>query len=252
MTGAHLPSRFPVAVLTGAGGGLGATTARVLGAAGIAVACVDIDGDAARRTADAVSATGVVSTSFDIDITAEDAISALADGVHDQLGPVSHLINIAGILPRSGLRDTDAQTWRRTMDVNAMAPFLLTQAFAEDLKSSKYGRVINCASFAGTRGYEYTAYAASKAALINLTSSLLFEFWGTAVTVNAVAPGAIDTPMLDQQARARMADKTPTGRILDPADVAEYIAFLAGPLSRGVNGTTTVIDGGASALFTYK
>ncbi len=76
--------------------------------------------------------------------------------------------------------------------------------------------MINCASFAGTRGYEYSAYAASKAALINLTSSLMFDFWGTAVTVNAVAPGAMVTPMLDRPAAERMAAKTPTGRILDP------------------------------------
>jgi 2-hydroxycyclohexanecarboxyl-CoA dehydrogenase len=246
------PHRFPVAVVTGAGGGLGAVTARLLGSSGLAVACVDIDGSAARRTAEAVAATGVATASFAIDITSEPSVQSLVDGVHGELGPVSHLINIAGILVRSGLRDTDAQTWRRTMDVNAMGPFLLTQAFADDLKSSAYGRVINCASFAGTRGYVYPAYAASKAALVNLTSSLLFEFWGTAVTVNAIAPGAIDTPMLDQQARSRMVDKTPTGRILDPADVAEFIAFLAGPQSRGLNGTTTVIDGGASALFSYK
>lgn len=248
MTAAH---GSPVAVVTGAGGGLGAITASILGTLGLTVACVDIDEVAALRTADALSRDGVASAAYGVDITSESAAGTLVEQVHADLGSVSHLVNIAGILRRTHLADTDAKSWRQVMDVNVTAPFLLTQAFAGDLRNAEYGRVINCASFAGTRGYEYPAYAASKAALINLTSSLMFDFWGTAVTVNAVAPGAMDTPMLDRAAAERMAAKTPTGRILDPEDVAAVIGFLAGRSSLGVNGTTTVIDGGASLLFSY-
>lgn len=243
----------PVAVVTGAGGGLGAVTAKTLGTdLGLAVACVDIDEAGATRTAEELRSAGIEAAAFAVDITSESAAASLVEAVHAELGSVSHLINIAGILRRTHLADTDAASWRQVMDVNVTAPFLLTQAFADDLRNAEYGRVVNCASFAGTRGYEYPAYAASKAALINLTSSLLFDFWDTAVTVNAVAPGAMDTPMLDRAAADRMAAKTPTGRILDPEDVAAVIGFLAGPASRGVNGTTTVIDGGASLLFSYK
>ena len=242
----------PVAVVTGAGGGLGAVTATVLGELGLAVACVDIDETAAKRTATELGNNGVTSAAYGVDITSESAAGSLVEAVHVDLGQVSHLVNIAGILRRTHLADTTADSWRQVMDVNVTAPFLLTQAFADDLKAAEYGRVINCASFAGTRGYEYSAYAASKAALINLTSSLMFDFWGTAVTVNAVAPGAMVTPMLDRPAAERMAAKTPTGRILDPDDVAAVIGFIAGRASRGVNGTTTVIDGGASLLFSYK
>lgn len=246
------PAGPPVAVVTGAGGGLGAVTATVLGELGLAVACVDIDEVAAKRTATELGNNGVTSAAYGVDITSESAAGSLVDAVHADLGQVSHLVNIAGILRRTHLADTTADSWRQVMDVNVTAPFLLTQAFADDLKAAEYGRVINCASFAGTRGYEYSAYAASKAALINLTSSLMFDFWGTAVTVNAVAPGAMVTPMLDRPAAERMAAKTPTGRILDPDDVAAVIGFIAGRASRGVNGTTTVIDGGASLLFSYK
>ncbi|BAH51367.1 SDR family NAD(P)-dependent oxidoreductase [Rhodococcus opacus] len=246
------PAGPPVAVVTGAGGGLGTVTATVLGELGLAVACVDIDEAAAKRTATELGNNGVTSAAYGVDITSESAAGSLVDAVHADLGPVSHLVNIAGILRRTHLADTTADSWRQVMDVNVTAPFLLTQAFADDLKAAEYGRVINCASFAGTRGYEYPAYAASKAALINLTSSLMFDFWGTAVTVNAVAPGAMVTPMLDRPAAERMAAKTPTGRILDPDDVAAVIGFLAGRASRGVNGTTTVIDGGASLLFSYN
>ncbi|QXW01306.1 SDR family NAD(P)-dependent oxidoreductase [Rhodococcus globerulus] len=241
-----------VAVVTGAGGGLGAATAKILGDLGLAVACVDIDEVAAQRTADELKSTGTESAAFGVDITSESAATSLLEAVHVEFGAVSHLVNIAGILRRTHLADTDAASWRQVMDVNVTAPFLLTKAFADDLRRAEFGRVINCASFAGTRGYEYPAYAASKAALINLTSSLMFDFWGTSVTVNAVAPGAMDTPMLDRAAAERMSAKTPTGRILDPEDVAAVIAFLAGRSSRGVNGTTTVIDGGASLLFSYK
>ncbi|RZL24633.1 MAG: SDR family oxidoreductase [Rhodococcus sp. (in: high G+C Gram-positive bacteria)] len=241
-----------VAVVTGAGGGLGAATAKILGDLGLAVACVDIDEVAAQRTADELKSAGTESAAFGVDITSESAATSLLKAVHVELGAVSHLVNIAGILRRTHLADTDVASWRQVMDVNVTAPFLLTQAFADDLRRAEFGRVINCASFAGTRGYEYPAYAASKAALINLTSSLMFDFWGTSVTVNAVAPGAMDTPMLDRAAAERMSAKTPTGRILDPEDVAAVIAFLAARSSRGVNGTTTVIDGGASLLFSYK
>ncbi|HEY5854225.1 MAG TPA: SDR family oxidoreductase [Aldersonia sp.] len=242
----------PVAVVTGAGGGLGAVCARALAGTGLSVACVDIDETAATRTATEITATGVPAAAYAADITAESSVRALVDSIHADLGRVSHLVNTAGILHRTGLADTSAASWRQVLDVNVTAPFLLTQAFADDLRASRDARIINCASFAGTRGYEYPAYAASKAALINLTSSLMFDFWGTSVTVNAVAPGAMRTPMLDHAAAERMAAKTPTGRILDAEDVAAVVTFLAGPASRGVNGTTTVIDGGASLLFSYK
>lgn len=241
-----------VAVVTGAGGGLGAATARMLAESDLAIACVDVNGEAARRTAAELVERGARAAAFEVDLASDAAIEALPGAVHADLGSVSHLINIAGILHRTGLADTDAQSWRQVMDVNVTAPFLLTKAFAEDLRAAPHGRIVNCASFAGTRGYEFTAYAASKAALVNLTSSLMFDFWGTSVTINAVAPGAMATPMLNAAAAEQMAAKTPTGRILDPEDVAAVIGFLSSPAARGVNGTTTVIDGGASLMFTYK
>jgi 2-hydroxycyclohexanecarboxyl-CoA dehydrogenase len=246
------PAGGGVAVITGAGGGLGTATARALSAAGYAIACVDVNAVAAQAIADELVGSGGSAVAVGADLCSDDAIAALPATVHDALGPVSHLVNLAGMLNRTGLADTDASSWRQTMDLNVTAPFFLTKAFAADLRSAPYGRVINCASFAGTRGYEFTGYAASKAALINLTSSLMFDFWGTAVTINAVAPGAMNTPMLNRAAAELMAERTPTGRILDPEDVASVIAFLASPASKGLNGTTTVIDGGASLLFTYR
>lgn len=241
----------PLALITGAGGGLGAAIAQRLARAGLAVACVDVDKVSAENTATALTNQGHTAAAFAADISDPDQVAELRQAVTESMGTVSHVLNVAGILHRGGLSDTDADTWRRVIDVNVTGPFLLIQAFADQLRAAPFGRVINCASIGGGTGYPFTAYAASKAALSNLTSSLLFDFWGTNVTVNAVAPGAMRTPMLDTSAESTMVAKTPSGRIVSADDVAAVFSFLAGEDSSGINGVTLTVDGGATAQFSY-
>jgi 2-hydroxycyclohexanecarboxyl-CoA dehydrogenase len=243
--------RSPLAVVTGAAGGLGAAVAAHLGAAGFGIAAVDIDESALARTVAALGDDGIRAHPFIADIAAGGGVADLCSRIHAQLGAVSHLMNVAGILHRGGLGDTDEQAWRRTFDVNVSGPYLLTQALADDLREAPYGRVVNCTSISASVGYPFTAYAASKAALSNLTSSLLFAFWGSHVTVNAVAPGAMRTPMLDATLEAKMTAKTPTGEIVSADEVAAVMAFLASREASGVNGVTVTVDGGATAVFSY-
>lgn len=241
-----------VAVVTGAGSGLGAEVAWRLAAGGQAVACVDIDGDAAETTSERIRSAGVRSQSFDIDVSEEHAVSELAEAIPRQLGRVRSLINVAGILDRSCVTDSAPATWRRVLDTNLTGPYLLIRAFADQLRAADAGRVVNCSSISAGVGYPFAAYAASKAALSNLTKSALFDFWGTSVTVNAVCPGAMDTPMLDRDSADRMAARTPSGRIASTGDVCAAIEFLNSAAARSVNGVELVIDGGATAVFSYE
>ncbi|MBY4127553.1 SDR family oxidoreductase [Rhodococcus fascians] len=245
-----LPPGF-VAVVTGAGGGLGSEVAQLLSRSGLSIACVDVDADAVHRTASAITEAGGKAAAYALDLTVDGAAELLKKYVNDQLGHVSHLLNIAGILHRAGVRDTDVDTWRRVLEVNLTAPFQLTRIFAEDLRTAPYGRVVNCASISSLVGYPFTAYAASKAGLANLTSSSLFEFWGTQVTVNAVAPGAMITPMLDLTVVKVMAEKTPSGSIVTARQVADVIEFLSSERASGINGMTLPVDGGATAVYSY-
>lgn len=238
-------------LLTGAGGGLGRAIARRFSADGHAVVCLDRDGEAVARTAEESTTPEATATSHAVDITDESALAAL----REQLGDAGRLprcvINAAGILDRGRMANTDATTFRRVVDVNLTGAYLITRAFADDLVDSGAGRVVNVASHAGTTGYQFPAYAASKAALINLTRSLLVDFWGTGVTANAVCPGAMDTPMLDRSATDAFVRKTPTRRVVTPEEVAGVCAFLASGEAACLNGQSIVVDGGATSVFRY-
>ncbi len=243
--------RGRVAVVTGAARGLGQAVARRLAASGATVACADVDGVAARKTAEEIGADGGRAAGFEVDVTSEASLAALREQVHAVLGRVDMVMNVAGILDRRQMADTDGEAFRRVIDVNLTGTYLTTRAFAADMTERGWGRVVNTASIAGVTGYVYPSYAASKAGVVNLTRSLLVDFWGTGVTVNAVRPGAMDTEMLDRSAIPAFIRKTPAGRVVTPQEVAAVFDFLAGEEAACVNGATIVVDGGATAVFRY-
>ncbi|GAB89597.1 SDR family NAD(P)-dependent oxidoreductase [Gordonia rhizosphera] len=241
----------PITLITGAAGGLGQAVVARFADIGHTIVAVDLNSDALAACADRHRAGPGGIHVMPADLTDPGAIVDLGDRVHREVGAVDNLLNIAGYLHRGAMADTDVDTWGRTLDVNVTAPFLLTKAFRDDLRTTPRGRIVNCSSISATVGYPLPAYAASKAALSSLTRSLLFDFWGTNTTVNAVAPGAMRTPMVDIANEDKMVAKTPAGRIVTPEDVAATIAFLASDDARGINGTTVTIDGGATAIFSY-
>jgi NAD(P)-dependent dehydrogenase (short-subunit alcohol dehydrogenase family) len=253
--------RSPRATLiTGAGGGLGAAIALRFAAAGHPVVCLDLDDTAVRRTEVAVLEslpdpapdTGARVSAHRVDVTDESALAALRETLAERDLRPRHVINAAGILTRGQLASTDAATFHRVLEVNVTGAYAVTRVFRPDLVAAgATGRLINIASIAGIGGYPFPAYAASKAGLINLTRALVLDFWGTGVTANAVCPGAMDTPMLDRSALAAFRRKTPTGRVVNPAEVAGICAFLVSPDAAAVNGQALVVDGGATSVFRY-
>jgi NAD(P)-dependent dehydrogenase (short-subunit alcohol dehydrogenase family) len=240
-----------VAAITGAGGGLGRVTALRMAKAGITVACSDMDEAAADQTAALVEQQGGRSLATRVDISSQDDVEAWQQQVAESLGPASILLNVAGMLDRRMMAELDYDSFMRSLQINAGGPYLVTRTFAENLKSSGVGRVVNVASIAGFIGYPYPGYAASKAAVLNLTRTLLLDFWGSGVTVNAVCPGAMDTPMIKREAIPQMEAKTPLGRVATAEDVAGVVEFLCSDAAACVNGASIVVDGGATAVFRY-
>ncbi|MEV7574402.1 SDR family oxidoreductase [Pseudarthrobacter sp. NPDC089323] len=236
-------------LVTGAAGGMCQGINRRLAEAGHTLVCVDLDLERCQSAVDELRAAGFAAHAFAADVTQADDVELLRRGVKEEVGDVNVLINAAGILDRKMLLDHDAASFARAIDINLTGPFALIRAFAEDLLAANWGRIINISSIAGTTGYPYPSYAASKAGLSNLTRSLLVDFWGTGITVNSICPGVVDTPMVIQEVRDQVPNKVPTGKIVNPEEIGALIAFLLTDDARSINGADLVIDGGATQVF---
>ncbi|WP_336715453.1 SDR family NAD(P)-dependent oxidoreductase [Arthrobacter sp. USHLN218] len=246
---ATTPSTSKTVLVTGAAGGMCAGINRRLAEAGHTVLCVDLDPAAAKRAADEISAAGGQAASFEVDVADEASVQRLKEAVTSEIGAIDALINAAGILDRKYLMDHDVASFKRALDINLVGPFAMIRTFGPELVQAGSGRIINISSIAGTTGYPYPSYAASKAGLSNLTRSLLLDFWGTGVTVNSICPGVVDTPMVIQEVRDQVARKVPTGQIVDPAEIGALACFLLTNDARNINGADLLIDGGATQLF---
>ena len=179
----------------------------------------------------------------------------------DTMGPVDILVNNAGIGHSAPIARTTLEDWEHTIRVNATGAFLCLQAFLPTMLERKWGRIVNVASMAGLEGSRYiAAYAASKHALVGLTRAAAAEVAGTGVTVNAVCPGYVDTPMTEatianivrktgktaDEARAAILATMPGGRMIQPEEVAHAVLTLAADETGTINGQAVVLDGGAT------
>lgn len=236
-------------LITGAAGGMCRGINKRLAAEGHTLVCVDLDLERCQEAVEELRSAGASAYAFAADVTREDDVAKLRHDIRAKVGDVHAIINAAGILDRKMLLDHDVASFSRAIDINLVGPFALIRAFAEDLLAAGWGRIVNISSIAGTRGYPYPSYAASKAGLSNLTRSLLMDFWGTGITVNSVCPGVVDTPMVIQAVRDQVPNKVPTGRIIDPDEIGAVIAFLLTEDARSINGADLVVDGGATQLF---
>ncbi|MGH2968597.1 MAG: SDR family NAD(P)-dependent oxidoreductase, partial [Solirubrobacteraceae bacterium] len=189
------------------------------------------------------------------DVTDEQSVSAFFEAA----GPVDVLVNNAGMAESAPLHRTTLASWRAHLDVNATGAFLCTRAVVAGMRERGSGALVTVASIAGRVGAPYTAaYAAGKHAAVGLMRAVAAELAGSGVTANAVCPAYVDTPMTDrsvanivtrtgrseQEGRAALASTSPLGRLLDPAEVAAAVAWLASPEAAAVNGQALVIDGG--------
>lgn len=242
-----------VAVVTGAAGGIGEEICRAVRAAGARVALVDLDQERLDEVADRLGAGPPIAT-FALDLTDDARVAALPDQVAGQLGPVGILVNNAGVRKLGLLLETDPADWRRTVDVDLTAPFLLIRAFLPGMIEIGRGKIVNLASMAGLAAFgDRAAYCAAKAGLIMLTKVVTVEYGRQGIWCNAVAPGVVETPMTRAYFEAvgpttnSIRQPTPLGRWAQPAEIAQPVAFLCGPDSDFVNGTVVTADGGWTA-----
>jgi NAD(P)-dependent dehydrogenase (short-subunit alcohol dehydrogenase family) len=239
-----------VAVITGAAQGIGRSTALLLAERGYALALSDLRSPA--ETLAGAAARGVEAIEHVGDVSDDAVVDRLAAAVRERWGRTDVVVNNAGISLIAAAERTSPADYRRVLEVNLVAPFLLCRAFAPILLAQRSGSVVNVASVAGLVGIaDRAAYNASKHGLIGLTRTLAAEWGGRGVRVNAVCPGWVKTAMDDvDQARGTYSDaditgRVPMGRFATPEDVARAIAFLADPAESGfVNGHTLVVDGG--------
>jgi len=246
------------AVVTGGGQGIGAAVVRALAGAGASVVASGRTLSKAEQLAEELRADGADVWATACDVTDAEAIGRLAAAANDKMGRVDILVNNAGISESMPFRSITLEDWERMIRVNATGAFLCTQAFLPAMLERKWGRVVNIASVAGLEGAKYiAAYTASKHALVGLTRAVAAEVAGTGVTVNAVCPGYVDTPMTDasvehivrrtgrtaEEARAAIVALTPAGRLVTAGEVAAEVLALAADPTGERNGEAVVIDG---------
>ncbi|KPI20347.1 3-oxoacyl-(acyl-carrier-protein) reductase [Actinobacteria bacterium OK074] len=234
------------AVVTGGGRGIGRAIALVLAAQGAAVAVWDVNGTGARETADAIGKAGGTAVAVVGDAADATAVAASVDRTHAALGPVTVLVNNAGITNYVPFPDLSEETWDRMIRINLKGPFLVTRAFLPDMLTAGHGRIVNISSSsAQTGGPAVAHYAASKGGVIGLTKALASEFADTGVTVNNVAPSLVDTPLLREGFDPDVVGATmPMKRAGRPDEIAYAVAYLASDESAYVTGQTLSVNGG--------
>ena len=221
-----------VALVTGAASGIGRSTALRLAADGAAVGCLDREVDGLGAVAVAIEAAGGRATSLVADVTDRAGVASAVARLVEEIGPVSILVNNAGVAGSGRFLDLAYEDWRRVLDVHVDGAFHVTKAVLPGMVEAGWGRVVNIASEAVWLGNQSVQYVTAKAALVGFTRALGYQVAPAGVRVNAVAPGPVDTPMFrDNDAAAIEAElrSVRIGRVLEPDEIAATVAFLVGP-----------------------
>ncbi len=237
-----------VAMVTGGARGIGFAIAEKLCSDGYSVIISDILAEAANESASKLADGGARAISVEGDVSKPESVDAMFKASIEELGRVDVLVNNAGITRDNLILRLDAEDWDVVMDVNLKGAFLCTKAAARIMIKNRWGRIINISSIVGIMGNAgQSNYSASKAGLIGLTKSAAKELAGRSITVNAVAPGYIQTEMtekLPDSARQAFLSMVPLKRPGTPADIAGIVSFLASDLAEYVTGQVIHCDGG--------
>lgn len=249
-----------VALITGAGRGIGRGSALALARAGADVALLARSEDQIAAVAKEARAIGVRALPVPCDVTKADEVAASVERVKRELGRVDILVNNAGVARSAPFLRTDDALWDEIMAVNLTAPFRFARAALGGMLDRGWGRIVNVASIAGKVGAAYiAAYTAAKHGLIGLTRALAVEVAPKGVTVNAVCPGYVDTDMTtanvhlmrektgrsEEEIRRILADQSPQKRVFRVEEVAAAVAFLASEEAAAINGQAVNLCGGA-------
>ena len=244
-----------VAIVTGAGRGIGAAIAETLAGAGAAVMVCDIEGELAEAQAARIRDTGHGTDSNRADAIAADVskpaeCDRVAEETERRHGAVHILVNCAAICPRIDIPDMTEPDYDRIMDTNLKSVYFLSRAAGRAMRRAGWGRIVNMTSVGARTGgmHRVTVYAASKAAVISMTKGFARHHAPDGILVNAVAPGAVDTRLIrmlppeDQQATV---DVIPLKRLAAPVEIARAVLFLASEANTYITGATTDVNGGS-------
>lgn len=237
-----------IAVVTGAGRGIGRAIALRYAEEGADVVCISRTADNAAKVAEEVRALGRRAWDVAVDVADAAAVEAAAEKILKEPGRVDILVNNAGITRDGLMMRMSDEDWDAVLNTNLRGAFLMTRAFARSFIRQRSGRILYVSSIIGLTGNAGQAnYAASKAGLIGLAKSTARELASRGITVNVLAPGLIETDMtavLSQELRNGMLDKIPLKTFGQPADIAEAALFLASPGARYITGQVLTVDGG--------
>lgn len=236
-----------VAMVTGAGGGLGAAVVAGLASAGAHVIAADVDVEAARRVAEAQGDDRA--SHVTMDVTDSTAVHGVVERLHDEHGRIDVLVNLAGFTRDTRIADMTDELWEQVVDVCLTGSFNTARACTPRMRARQYGRIVNISSRAYLGNPGQANYSAAKAGVIGLTKALAKELGRDGITVNAVAPGVIATaavrahPKFDKiQQRALRDNAIP--RLGEPDDVAHAVTFLASPAAGFITGDVQHVTGG--------
>ena len=243
-----------VAVVTGGCSGIGLATVRRFAEEGARVVIGDIADDLGKEVAD-----GVDGLFMHADVTSKDDVDALFATAHRELGSVDIAFNNAGISPPEddSIMDTDLEAWRRVQEVNLTSVFLCCKAALPYMLEQRRGSIINTASFVAVMGAATSqiSYSASKGGVLSMSRELGVQFARDGVRVNALCPGPVNTPLLqelfakDEERAQRRLVHVPMGRFAEPAEIANAVLFLASDESSFITANTFLVDGGISAAY---
>jgi NAD(P)-dependent dehydrogenase (short-subunit alcohol dehydrogenase family) len=248
-----------VAIITGAGSGMGRVAAQLFAAQGAKVVVAEFGEAAGNETAQLVGDAGGEATFVRTDVSTEDGARGMVDHAMSAFGRVDILYNNAGVMPEAdhSVVDTDVDTWDQVMAVNVRGVFLGCKHVIPRMVEAGGGSIINIASFVALVGCSVPqdAYTASKGAILSLTRSLAVQFGPQGIRTNAICPGPVETPLLmdwlvkDEEAKRIRLARNPTGRFGKPEEIVNLAIYLASDESRWTNGASLVVDGGITVNY---
>jgi len=234
-----------VCLITGAARGIGEAIARLFHQRGAKLALIDLDQEGLKKLGAELSGSQI----YCGDITSQEFVDHTITQITQAEGPVSVLVNNAGITKDNLIGKITNQDWDRVMEVNLKAPFMLSRAVFPQMKERKYGKIVNMISASWLGNIGQGNYSASKAGLVGLTRTMAQEFARYNINVNGVSPGLVDTPMIKtipNDVKEKLINARPLRRIGQPLEIAEAVAFLASDRAAYITGQILHVDGGKS------